>query len=59
MYQDYCNECESNNVKKYSYNKYYTKIRAMNIGFVKLGIEDCELCEEYKVHVREETKKKW
>ena len=57
MYQDYCNECESNNVKKYSYNKYYTKIRAMNIGFVKLGIEDCELCEEYKVHVREETKK--
>ena len=29
----------------------------MNIGFVKLGVEDCEICEENRMHVAFESKK--
>ena len=44
MFKDYCHECEVQNKKVYGYGKYASKIRDMNIGFVKLGIKECEVC---------------
>ena len=51
MYNDYVHECEEKGRKKYSYAKYWSKVRELKISFVKLGIEECEVCEEHKVHL--------
>ena len=50
MYNNYAKECEDNNRKKYSYPKYYSKVKDLHISFVKLWIEEYETCEEHKVH---------
>ena len=35
------------------YSTYQKKVRSMNISFAKLGEEECETCEKYKMHVHD------
>ena len=36
-----------------SHTRYYEEIKAVNIGFVKLGEEECEVCDLQDVHLKE------
>ena len=53
MHKDYLLDCEEVNRKPYSYLKYWRVVNSMNINFAKLGIEECETCDSFKIH-REE-----
>lgn len=53
MYDDYVECCVTDRKKTYSYVTYYRKIKALNISFVKLGIEECEKCDEFEIHANE------
>ena len=57
MYNEYLLECAEKNCKPYSYTLYTNVIRQKNISFAKLGVEQCEDCEEFKVHLKSEGKK--
>ena len=39
---------------KVSHTRYNEEIKAMNFGFVKLGEEECELCDRQDVHLKED-----
>ena len=51
MYSDYVDNCNIESAKCFSYVKYSRKIKELNISFAKLGCEECELCDEHKVHL--------
>ena len=36
------------------YSTYQKIVQSMNIGFAKLGTEECETCEEYRLHEHDE-----
>ena len=36
-----------------SYMSYWRQIKQMNISFAKLGVEECKLCDEFKIHINE------
>ena len=48
MFADY----NSNFPNSISYETYRRQIKQLNIAFVKLGEEDCELCDEHKLHMK-------
>ena len=50
MYKDFK---ESNPDLKVSHTRYWEEIKAMNISFVKLGEEECELCDLQDAHLKE------
>ena len=50
MHQDFC---ESNIDLSIKYGFYRTQIASMNIGFVKLGEEECEGCDLHDIHLQE------
>ena len=52
MFNDYLLECENNSMKKYSYSKYASMITLLSLSFAELGIEECKVCEEHKVHLK-------
>ena len=35
------------------YVSYWRQIKKMNISFAKLGVEECDLCDEFKIHINE------
>ena len=51
MHRDYVKE-HPENVVSYAY--YYKMVKSLNISFVKLGEEECELCELHSTHLEEE-----
>ena len=53
MYKDYCNTYPNDSV---SYNYYRKVVKNLNISFVKLGEEECEICELHTSHLSEEHK---
>ena len=44
------------NRKAFSEIKYCRIVKEMNISFANFGIEECETCDEYKIHIYEHTK---
>ena len=50
MYEDYKISCQEEDRKVYSYITYWRIIKEMNISFAKLGTEECEVCDTYKIH---------
>ena len=42
MYSDYVNECKNASKRQLSYVTYTRQTRELNIGFAKLGTEECE-----------------
>lgn len=42
--------CETNAEKTISYELYRQHVQKMNIGFTRLGNEECETCESYNFH---------
>ena len=53
MYEDYEICCQENNRKVLSYITYWRVIKTMNISVAKLGIDECETCDEYRIHKEE------
>jgi hypothetical protein len=53
MYKDYYNTYPNGSV---SYNYYRKIVKNLNISFVKLGEEECEICELHTSHLSEEHK---
>ena len=53
MYDDYKLCAEEANRKPYSYSTYWRHIKEMNISFAKLRVEECEKCDEHKIHMSE------
>ncbi|XP_063046269.1 uncharacterized protein LOC134459601 [Engraulis encrasicolus] len=49
MYEDFRQKNEN---LKYSYETYRKVIDEMNIGFTKLGEEECEACLKHNIHVK-------
>lgn len=47
MYSEYI---EGGSGPKVSYQYYWGRVREMNISFTKLGCEQCEICDRYKVY---------
>ena len=45
--------CDSNQDLAISYSFYLSQIAAMNISFVKLGNEDCKICDIHDHHLQE------
>ena len=56
MHTDYKNDCEEMNKKAFSYMTYWRAIKNMNISFAKLGVEECEECDSFKIHKAEVIK---
>ena len=50
MYEDYKISCQEEDRKVYSYITYWRIIKEMNISFAKLGTEECEVCDTYRIH---------
>ena len=44
---------DSNPDDKVSYTYYYKKIKKLNMSFVKLGEEECKLCDLEDKHLKE------
>ena len=44
---------EANPGKKVSYSMFYSTFKSMSISITQLGNEECEKCEEYKLHKKE------
>ena len=53
MYEDYKLCCEEDIKKSYSYIKFWRTIKDMHISFAKLGLEECEVCDAFKLHKAE------
>ena len=53
MYTDYKRCAAEAGQKILSYVSYWRQIKQMNISFAKLGVEECELCDESKIHINE------
>ena len=53
MYTDYKRCVTEVGQKILSYVSYWRQIKQMNISFAKLGVEECELCDEFKIHINE------
>ena len=51
MHRDFVKEHPEN---VFSYAYYYKMVKSLNISFVKLGEEECELCELHSNHLKEE-----
>lgn len=51
MYNDYVICAEEKGGKKVSYVTYWRHVKNMNISFAKLGVEECEVCDTFKIHV--------
>ena len=47
----YKNFCESYNEIKISYHLYRRQLKSLNISFVKLGEEECEICDGHENHL--------
>lgn len=54
MYRDYVAECEKIDVKSFGYSVYQKTVKQMNISFAKLGVEQCEECDEHIQHLQKE-----
>ena len=50
MHQDFC----ENGSGLIHYSTYAKVVQSMNIGFAKLGTEECETCEAYRLHEHDE-----
>ena len=53
MYQDYVYECEEDSLKSFCYSVYQKRVKELNISFAKLGVEQCEDCDEHVTHLKE------
>ena len=53
MYEDYKLHVEEAGRKCLSYVTYWREVKSMNISFAKLGVEECEVCDQYKIHKAE------
>ena len=53
MYGDYVEECSKEGKSNSSYVTYTRRVKALNIGFAKLGNEDCECCDAHKLHIKD------
>ena len=53
MYTDYKRCAAEAGQKILSYMSYWRQIKQMNISFAKLGVEECEFCNEFKIHINE------
>ena len=51
MYANYVEECRKDSRIEKSYVTYSRQIKDMNISFAKLGCEECEICDEHKIHM--------
>lgn len=47
MYSDFCSKFPENKV---SYELYRSHLKSLNISFARLGNEECEICESYRLH---------
>ena len=56
MYEDYKNCMMERGHKIMSYMTYWRQVKEMNISFAKLGVEECEICDEFKIHISEAQK---
>ena len=56
MFNNYKICYEEENRKTHPYIKYWRTLKEMNASFVKLGTEECELCNEYTIHIVEHQK---
>ena len=56
MHQDFVNECEETGRRSVSYLSYWRQVKIMKISFSNLGCEECEICDEYLIHIAEKTK---
>ena len=53
MYSNYKQCCEEDKRKCCSYIHYFRTVKSMNISFVKEGIEECDICDAFKIHRKE------
>ena len=53
MYRDYLAECDEEGAKSFSYSVYQKRVKSLNISFAKLGVEQCEECDEHVNHLKE------
>ena len=56
MHQDFVNECEETGRRSVPYLSYWRQVKIMKISFSDLGCEECEICDEYLIHIAEKTK---
>ena len=52
MWNDYLADCERDNAKSFSYSVYQKQVKSLNISFAKLGVEQCEDCDEHLNHLK-------
>lgn len=50
MHKDFCSKFPENKV---SYELYRAHLKLLNISFARLGNEECEVCESYKLHSKD------
>ena len=58
MYNDYLVECTNTTSKAYSYSLYAQFVKSLNISFAHLGIEKCEDCQEFQIHLQSSSQEK-
>ncbi len=53
MYDDYVERCTAGDgSESVSYVTYTRQISSMNISFARLGNEECEICDQHKIHLQ-------